>query len=44
MVPVAGDRVIIKGKLYYMSGKDTYHNIVCYDKSTARNNRPRLAL
>lgn len=33
MVPVAGDRVIIKGKLYYMSGKDTYHNIVCYDKS-----------
>lgn len=33
MVPVAGERVIIKGKLYYMSGKDTYHNIVCYDKS-----------
>lgn len=33
MIPVAGDRVIINGKLSYMSGKDTYNNIVCYDKS-----------
>lgn len=33
MVPVTGDRIIINGKLHYMSGKDTYHNIVCYDES-----------
>lgn len=33
MIPAAGDRVIINGKLSYMSGKDTYSNIVCYDKS-----------
>ena len=33
MVPVTGGSILIHGALSYMSGKDTYHNIVCFDKS-----------
>lgn len=32
MVPVMGNRIIINGKLSYMSGKDEYSNIVCFDQ------------
>ena len=33
MVPVTGGSILIHGALSYMSGKDTYHNIVCFDRS-----------
>lgn len=32
MVPVMGNRIIINGKLSYMSGKDEYSNIECFDQ------------
>lgn len=31
MIPVMGNRIIINGKLSYMSGKEEYNNIECFD-------------
>ena len=31
MVPVTGDSILVDGEFGYMSGRDDYNNVVCYD-------------
>lgn len=31
MVPVSGDAILVDGQFGYMSGRDDYNNVVCYD-------------
>lgn len=31
MVPVRGDAILVDGQFGYMSGRDDYNNVVCYD-------------
>lgn len=31
MVPVSGDAILVDGQFGYMSGRDDYSNVVCYD-------------